>query len=325
MLILRNDDLLRILSVENAITALTSMLREQAAGGIDMPHRLTVDADGGSWLRLMPSIHNQSSMMGFKSMNLTPGRGVRYMVALIDITDGALVALLDADYITTLRTSATAAIATQLFAPREIEAMALLGTSTQADGLVDGMAAVRTIPRINVFSPNPEHRQRFAERVAARTGIDVRAVGSAQEAVRSANLVCGAYRASKTPGIEAADLRPGTHVNSLSSVRLEAREVADDVWRACSRVVVDHRDGVAVSGDGASVTRGDVFDLERVPELWEVIRDGEQRTDDDGITMFKSVGAASQDVAVGMLAYHLARERGVGQDIPDFPAMRVHQ
>jgi ornithine cyclodeaminase/alanine dehydrogenase-like protein (mu-crystallin family) len=325
MLILRNGELIELLTVEHAIAALTAMLHEQAAGGIDMPARITVDADGGSWLRLMPSIHNQSKMMGFKSMNLTPGSGVRYMVALIDITDGALVALLDADYITTLRTSATAAIATQLLAPAEIEAMALLGTSTQADGLVDAMAAVRTIPRINVFSPNPVHRQRFAERVSARTGIEIRAVASAQEAVRSANLVCGAYRASKTPGIEAADLRTGTHVNSLSSVRLEAREVADDVWRACSRVVVDHRHGVAVSGDGASVVSGHVFDLDRAPELWEIVRDGSRRTADDGITMFKSVGAATQDIAVAMLAYQLARERGIGQDVPDFPALRVHQ
>jgi alanine dehydrogenase len=324
VLVLRNDDCVALLTVEGAMDALKDMLREQAAGKIEMPERLTVDAANGSWLRLMPAIHNDSQIMGFKTMNLTPNAGVHYWIALIDITDGRLIAQLDADYITTLRTSATAAIATELYAPAEIETMALLGTSTQAAGLVDAMAAVRAIPRINVFSPNPAHREAFAERVGAKTGIDVRAVGSAEEAIRSSNLVCSAYRAGKVPQIVAADLRPGSHVNGLSSVRSFAREVADDVWMASTSVVVDHRAGVADSGDGLSVTASRAFDLATAPELFEAVRDGKRRQASDGITLFKSVGAATQDIAVALLAYRLAVQRGVGQDVANFPEMRVH-
>jgi alanine dehydrogenase len=324
VLVLRNDDCVALLTVEGAIDALRDMLREQAAGAIDLPERLTVDAAGGSWLRLMPSIHNESKIMGFKAMNLTPNAGVHYWIALIDINDGKLVAQLDADYITTLRTSATAAIATDLYAPTEIDTMALLGTSTQAEGLVHAMAAVRKIPRINVFSPNPEHRRHFAERVGAKTGIDIRASDSASEAIRSANLVCGAFRAGKEPSVLAADLRVGAHVNSLSSVRSFAREVADDVWTASTTVVLDHRGGVADSGDGLSVTQNGTFDLAAAPELFEVVRDGSRRTPADGITMFKSVGAATQDIAVALLAYNLARKSGRGQDVANFPEMRVH-
>ena len=324
MLVLRDADCVALLTIDGAMDALKGMLREQAAGAIEMPDRLTVDAAGGSWLRLMPSIHNDSKIMGFKAMNLTPNAGVHYWITLIDITDGKLIAQLDADYITTLRTSATAAIATELYGPAEVDTMALLGTSTQAAGLVDAMAAVRKIPRINVFSPNPEHRQAFADRIGAKTGIEVHAVGSAEEAVRSANLVCSAYRAGKTPQIVAADLRPGTHVNGLSSVRSFAREVADDVWTASTSVVLDHRAGVADSGDGRSVSENGTFDLASAPELFEAVRDGKHRTASDGITLFKSVGAATQDIAVALLAYQLAVKGGVGQDVANFPEMRVH-
>ena len=79
-----------------------------------MPDRMTVDAENGSFLRLMPAIHNGSMIMGFKCMNLTPGAGVHYWIALIDLRDGKMIAQLDADYITTVRTSATAAIATKM-------------------------------------------------------------------------------------------------------------------------------------------------------------------------------------------------------------------
>jgi alanine dehydrogenase len=232
--------------------------------------------------------------------------------------------MVDADYITTLRTSATAAIATDILAPKTIRSMALLGTSTQAEGLVDAMAAVRTIPRIRVFSPNPDHRAHFAERVSAKTGIAIEPVASAQEAIRSATLVCGAYRAGTTPSVLAADLAPGTHVNSLSSVRSHAREIADDVWQRSAHVVVDHRDGVAASGDGLSVTATGTFDLAGAPELSDALERDVRRGSDDEITLFKSVGAATQDIAVAHLAYRLARERKLGEDVAGFPEMRVH-
>jgi len=323
VLILRDADLKAVLTVEATIAALKEMLADQAAGGITMPERVTADISTGGFLRVMPSIHERSGYMGFKFMDVIPKQGARYAIALFDVKTGALEALVDADYITMVRTSATAAIATDLIGPAEVEAMAILGSSAQAEGLVHALAAVRRIPRIIVFSPNPERRQAFADRMSAATGIDVRAVGSTQEAVRAANVICGAYRASGTPSIEKADLRPGAHVNSLSSVRPQAREVADDVWPACAQVIVDHRDGVAASGDGVSIRKNGVFDLDRAPELWESLRDGQRRTSRDGLTMFKSVGAATQDLAVAARAVELARVERRGEDVGEFPALRV--
>jgi alanine dehydrogenase len=324
MLVLRTADVAALLTVENTMAALKDMLREQAAGQIDMPERLTIDAAGGSWMRLMPSIHNASKIMGFKQMNLTPGAGVHYWIALIDITDGRLLAMIDADYITTLRTSATAAIATDMLAPESIASMALLGTSTQAEGLVDAMLAVRRISRIRVFSPNAEHRRKFAERIEAKTGVTIEPVDSAAAAIRFSELVCGAYRAGGTPSIVAGDLVAGAHVNSLSSVRSHAREIAEDVWQRSAVVVVDHRDGVAASGDGISVTANGTFDLRHAPELSEAFVSGTKRSRPDDVTLFKSVGAATQDIAVAHRAYLLARERGIGQEVEGFPEMRVH-
>jgi ornithine cyclodeaminase/alanine dehydrogenase len=323
MLILRNSDLTELLSIAVARDAILAMLHEQATGTIEIPPRVTVDAHGGSWLRLMPAIHNASAMMGFKSMNVAPGVGMRSFIGLIDLNGGDMLALLDADYITTLRTGATTAIATELFAPSEIESMALIGSGAIAAGILRAIATVRAIPRVDVYSPNAERRTAFARRMSAQLGIDVRPADSARAAVRAANLVCGAYRAPAEPAVVLADLRASVHINSLSSVRTDAREVATGVWRACSWVVLDHRSGVAQSGDGQRILRDHPFDLERASELWETVRNGSHRTTDDGRTMYKSVGAASQDVALAMVAYRLARERGAGESIAGFPELRA--
>jgi alanine dehydrogenase len=323
MLILRNEDLIGMLTMNDAIDALQSMLGEQAAGAITQPQRVTLDAEGGGWLRLMPAVNNARGMMGFKSMNQVPGVGSRSFINVIDIACGDVVALLDANYITTLRTAALVAIATNLFAPEPIETMALLGSGALADAVLRAIVSVRSVTSVNVYSPNLAHRAEFARRMSAELGIDVRAVDSPQAAIRAANLVCGAFRAGSIPAIDSADLRPDVHINSVSSVGPSAREVATGVWRMCSFVCVDHRSGVAQSGDGASVLRDHPFDLERAPELWEVMRDGRCRTPHDGVTMYKSVGAATQDLALALLACGLAAERGVGRQCADFPSIRV--
>jgi ornithine cyclodeaminase/alanine dehydrogenase len=324
VLILRDAELRELLTVDESMSALRAMLAEQAADGIRMPERVTADIASGGFLRVMPSIHHHGGYMGFKFMDVIPKVGARYAIALFDIADGGLRALIDADYVTMVRTSATAALATDLLGPAQIESMALLGSSAQAEGLIVALAAVRTLPRIDVYSPNPERRRAFCERMAQTTAIDVRPVESAQAAIRSANLICGAYRADGTPSIAAADLRSDAHVNSLSSVRAQSREIADDVWTACTQVVLDHRDGIAASGDGISAKRSGAFDLDRAPELWEWVRDGKRRTASDGRTMYKSVGAASQDLAVAARAYELARKRGLGHDAGEFPVLRKH-
>lgn len=324
MLILRDADLKTVLTVEETIDALKTMLGDQAAGGITMPERITADITTGGFLRVMPSIHERSGYMGFKFMDVVPKHGARYAIALLDVATGALQALVDADYITMVRTSATAALATDFLGPAEVEEMGLIGSSSQAEGLILALAAVRKLPRVKVFSPNAGRRHAFADRMRAATGIDVVAVGSADEAIRSANVICGAYRAGGTPSIAANHLRPGVHVNSLSSVRPQAREVADDVWAACAQIVVDHRDGVAASGDGVSIRKTDGAALADVPELWEALRDGMRRSRADAVTMFKSVGAATQDLAVAARAVELARANGLGQDVGEFPVLRKH-
>ena len=93
-LLLRHPDLIDLLTQDEVIQAVRASLVEQAEGQVQVPNRITVDsASGHGWLRLMPAIMNRSGYMGFKAMNATPGRGVRYMVALYELSSGALWAL----------------------------------------------------------------------------------------------------------------------------------------------------------------------------------------------------------------------------------------
>src|SRR5262249_12009625 len=112
-LLLKHEDVAELLSLDETIAAVPSGVVEQARGAVQVPPRTTTDAASGhGWLRLMPAILNGSGLMGYKAMHSTPGVGVRYLVALYDLKTGELLAQMDADWLTSRRTAATAAVAT---------------------------------------------------------------------------------------------------------------------------------------------------------------------------------------------------------------------
>jgi ornithine cyclodeaminase/alanine dehydrogenase len=323
-MLLRHDDVVALLTPEDAIEAGRAALAEQAAGLVQLPPRTTTDSLAGyGWLRLMPVILNGAGLMGYKAMHSTPGEGVRYLIALCDLRTGVVLALVDADWLTSRRTAATAAIATDLLARPEVEQVGVLGSSEQARALLAAMSLVRQLPQVKVFSPTPAHRERFAAAMGQELGCVVTAVESAEAAVAESDLVAVAIRATSTPVLRAEWLAPGVHVNGISSVRPEAREIEDAVWTKATVVGVDDRTHVFESGDGRSAVQSGSIAPEQTVELWEFAsgrHPGRQSPDD--VTLFKSVGTALQDLALAAVVYRRARERGLGQDLGDFPHAR---
>jgi ornithine cyclodeaminase/alanine dehydrogenase-like protein (mu-crystallin family) len=112
-------------------------------------------------------------------------------------------------------------------------------------------------------------------------------------------------------------------VTAISAVRPEARELDEAIWARADVVGVDDRDHVLDSGDGRAALAGGSLQASDAAELWELVsgrRPGRQRPEQ--ITLFKSVGTGLQDLAVAGAVYRRARERGLGQDLGEFPPAR---
>src|ERR687893_640435 len=127
MLLLSHDDVRASVTMRDAIEAMEAGFLEQSDGTVIQPQRLNLKA-GKGWLRIGPAVMEGSGWMGFKAMNLCPGQGLRYVVSLYSVADGALQAIVDAQHLTTLRTGATSAVATRLLARDEPTTVAVLGS-----------------------------------------------------------------------------------------------------------------------------------------------------------------------------------------------------
>jgi thiomorpholine-carboxylate dehydrogenase len=265
-------------------------LADLSAGRVQQPVRTILPvADHRGFFGVMPAY---TGALGAKLVTFYPGNSGlpthHAVILLFRPETGEPLAIMDGRLITEMRTAAVSAVATQLLARPEATVLALLGAGVQAASHLEAIRLVRPVREVRVWSP------RSAPAFALRHGV--RAAGSAEEAVRGADLVVVAT-ASQTPVLQGDWLSPGAHVNAVGAVRPDWRELDDGVL-ARARLYVESR-------EPARLESGDVMAAGEISaELGEVIlgaRPG--RRDPTEVTLFKSVGVAVEDLAAAALVH----------------------
>jgi ornithine cyclodeaminase/alanine dehydrogenase-like protein (mu-crystallin family) len=318
-LLLKHDDVLAAVAMGDAIGAMETAFKEEADGGVLLPQRINVKA-GKGWLRVGPVVMEKSGWMGFKAMNLTPGQGVRYQVHLYSVETGALVAVMDAQHLTTLRTGATSAVATRLLARPGPCDVAVLGSGPEARAQLDAMNVAGFVKSARIFSPTLANRRKLSEEFRTR-GVNATDVGSAEEAVAGADLIVAAVKSSETV-LFGRWLRPGMHINSVGTARRDQREIDPETFQRSKCIIVDTKEGVFGEA-GDAVAARDVIREESVHDLATLVAGkAPGRTSDQDITLFKSVGTGIQDIALAAVIYRRAVEAGLGRELGEFPYLK---
>jgi len=319
-LLLTHDEVRSVVTMNDAIAAMEGAFREEGEGATLLPPRINMKV-GKGWLRVGPVALEKSGWAGFKAMNLVPGAGVRYQVHLYRAETGELLAIMDAQHLTTLRTGATSAVATRRLAKPSACIIALLGSSVEARAQLDAMQAAGYVKSARVFSPTEANRRKLVEDYRRTFDMEIAPAGSAEEAVAGADMVLAAVKSTETV-LYGKWLRPGMHVNSVGTARRDQREIDAETFALSARIIVDTKEGV-LGEAGDAVAAKDVLQGKDVHELSElVVGKVPGRTADDQITLFKSVGTGIQDIALAAMIYQRAQERGVGTDIGAFPYLK---
>ena len=318
-LLLTHDDVRCAVTMDDAIAAMEAGFKEEGEGETLLPQRTNVKLSKG-WLRVGPVAMEGSGWMGFKAMNLVPGHGVRYQVHLYKIATGELVAIMDAQHLTTLRTGATSAVATRRLARPRKALTALLGSGPEARAQLEAMVAAGYVSKARVFSPTQANREKLASEFREK-GVDIDAAPSARAACDGASLILAAVKSSE-PVLNAAWLQAGAHVNSVGTARRDQRELDIDTFRVASPIAVDTRKGVFEEA-GDAVAAADAVAENNVHELKDIVAGkAPGRTSDDQITLFKSVGTGIQDIALASVIYQKALDAGLGTDLGQFPFLK---
>ena len=314
-LFLTEADIRQLLTMPLAIEAVEEAHRELSLGrAVDSPRQRTRLPQ--TTLHILQGALPGSDAIGYKAYTSNRS-GVRFVVHVFSASTGKLRVVLEADLLGMVRTGAASGVATRWLARRDAEVLGVFGAGWQAEGHIEAVAAVRSLRQIKVFARNGERLAAFCTKLSGRLGIEVRAVATAEEVVRDSDIVSTITTAA-TPLFEASWLSPGTHINAAGSNSLIRREVGEDVIKASNTIVVDsvetaHRE----AGDLLpSLEKGRLRERQLV-ELGDVISGRHAgRSTPEEITLFESQGMAIQDIALAVRLEALARERGLGIELP---------
>lgn len=313
-LVLGMDDVRSLLGIEDSIAiqrdAFLALSRGQVTAAPNAWLRLPGDRRG--WLKLLAAHDASTHGLGVKVLarfpNNPPGRNLGSLLLLFDDESGEPLAVMDSVYITSVRTAAGAALATQALARTDSRTMAMVGTGALAwYSLLAHRHLTPGLTRMTVYSRSEERRTGFAERAAAETGIEAVPVDTVAEAVAGADVVITATNAPE-PVLLAEHLEPGQHVGAIG-IRTE---IAPAAMAAC-RVVGDGREETIADGKfSVALAAGAVGEADLGPDLGEVLDGAPGRRDAEEITLFDSSGVAIQDVTCAVHVWRAAIERGLG-------------
>ncbi len=314
-LLLREADVQALLTMPLALEAVEESFRRQAAGEAILHPRRRLEVPEKSFLHYMAAADTASGFLGMKLYTSVRG-ALRFLVPLYVAKTGELAALVEADFLGQMRTGAASGVATKYLAREDARSVGIVGTGLQARTQLEAVAAVRRVQALRAFGRDPERRENFCREMSARLGLRVAPAGSAEQAVRDADIVVAATTASK-PVVQGEWLAPGAHINAIGANFPQKRELDDAAVNRADLVAVDSKEQSQLeAGDLIQAFAGDAARWAAVRELAEIVSGkAAGRTGARQITLFKSNGIATWDVAVAARVYALARERGMGQRI----------
>ncbi len=309
MLLLSEDQTRNALPFPDLIDALAEMFRS----GCTMPtrhhHDFEIPGEPDGTMLLMPA-WVPGGYAGVKVVNVVPGNSERNLPAvhgqylLSDARTGEMLAMIDGGELTARRTAAASALAARYLARSDARHLLVLGTGRLAPNLIAAHMAIRSIEEVTIWGRSQEKTAQFARDLDGQLPIRIQAASSLRDALGLADIVSAATLSTE-PLIKGDLLKPGAHVDLVGAFKPTMRESDDDLIER-AEIYVDTRDGcLSEGGDivqplkSGLITPGDIK-----ADLYELCR-GEHpgRQSDTTITMFKSVGAALEDLAGAMLAY----------------------
>ncbi|MGY1812281.1 ornithine cyclodeaminase family protein [Blastococcus sp. SYSU D00820] len=297
-------------------------LEAETAGRTQLPPRIDVPSATG-FIRTMPAVLDD--VMGLKIMTLVRGVGNRYVVLLYSVASGELLGIFDADELTRLRTATYTAVAAELMVEAPPRRLAVVGSGFEAEGHLRALARMWSLDSVQVYSPSPERRAAFADRMSQELGLAVQPAAGVDDAVADAEVVVLATKATQ-PVLDGAALRRGTTVLSIGSTRPDLRELDRTTMLRSATVVVDDPTQVlAESGDIIAGCADGDLDPGRLVAVSRLARDPGllRREPDRDLLTFKSVGTALQDLALARAVLDVARLGGHGRELGELVRLKA--
>lgn len=323
-LLLTSRDIQKILNMRKAVSIVERAFRSYGNGRSQMPAKsyLFLKKYNGDF-RSMPAYLEDFAAAGVKWVNAHPGNHkyklppVMGLVILSDVRNGFPLAVMDATYLTNVRTGSGAAVAAKYLARKDSKAAAFIGTGNQARAQLLGLLEIFRLRSVKAFSIDLKSEKQF---LAFCKQVKVNAVfcRNIRECVHGADIVV-TTTPSRKPIVKREWILPGTHINAIGA-DAPGKEELDPQILTHAKVVIDDWQQAVHSGEvNVPITKGILKKHQIYASLGQIvagIRKG--RASSSEITVFDSTGLSIQDIACADYIYKRALKSRLGRFISFF-------
>ena len=327
------------LTMQATIDTIEALLHLQAAqpNWVKAPERLVIDTfaeddknSTGSHLSMPSTIYDgEREFAAVKLVTIcpdNPSRDLPTTTAIITVSDnanGEILAVMDGVYITQVRTAALSGVATRYMAKVDCQSAAVVGCGGMAYEQLNAVLTVRPdIQIIRLWNRNINGAEAFKTRFAkeyAQWNVELIVCEELSAAIKDADIINVATRA-ESGLFNKAQIKPDAHINAVGAYQPSMKEISNDIIASSKLVVVDdllgsrHEAGDLIQAHDAKdcawtwdALSGDLQSL-----VTGELKEKTSSESDKGITLFKSVGAASFDAAVAIYMMQLAQKKNLG-------------
>lgn len=328
--ILSQRDLKRVLNIAEVINTVENVYKNKARGQAAAWPLVEHHFESGAVMDIRSGgIFGDIGIHGAKLLNNFPAnadKGLPVFTGVLmafDSSTGIPIGVMDASYITSMRTGGAGAVSVRTLARKDSETLLIIGAGRQA--FFQLAAVINAVPSVKTVLINDplsfENAENFVsglkERLMSELGTDsaetvFKAVENTEEGVRAADIVITVTRATK-PVVKKEWVRPGTHITCIGADMIgkeeidpelfrDARVFCDDIKQCCAvgESEIPFKTGV-ISADGFAGEIGQVLNGEKAG-----------RVSGGDITIFDATGLAALDLATAKLAAEAAIEKGIG-------------
>lgn len=356
MLLLRDEDVQKILTMPMALEALEETQKEIVKGDAATMGRIDLylpcdrpesyyrwalmtggaRRDGFVVARMLSDIVSWPTDGNLQRENkhcIQPGTycGLLFMFSS---RDGMPVAMINDGYLQHIRVAGGAGLGVKYLARKDSRVVGMIGSGGMARTYLEAFAAVRDITQVKVYSPNPANAKLYAREMSEKFSIRVDAVGSAREAAKGADIVA-CCTSSIDPVFTTSWLEPGMHVTDVTWDETEpgfarAVDVAVKMGESTPHLENPPKGAFYAAHGFLGYAAGQPdekaiiprrpprAEILAMPTLADVISGkAAGRSNDRETSWFLNLGVMGvQFAAVCTAVYHEAKKRGLGREIP---------
>jgi ornithine cyclodeaminase/alanine dehydrogenase len=291
-----------------AVGLLEATIAHETAGATSVSPKYVTEFKGG----FMRTLFAADTLAGYAASKLyhnIQGVGTRYVVTLYRLSDGEVLAILDGQLITDLRTGAASGVMARKVAVAGPVSVGVIGSGNQARTQLESLASVYTIESAAVYSPTRANREAYAREMSGKLGFPVTATASAEAAVRGQPVVTSASSArGKEPVLRGEWLEKCRLLCAVGNTRAQFSEADVRCFRDARLVVADSAHAFEEAGELIEAVKSGAVPEGKRATLGQVVT-GAVTVPEEGLIAFKSVGSALQDLSLAARYYELLGAR----------------